>query len=139
MSDAREKGRAAVNEMLGSQFLAGMEGVANSGGLGAGLAARALDDCYGHHWTDPRLDRRSRSLLTLGMVMALRADGEIKNHVRAALANGLTPVEIEAAIEHAVPYLGYPAAGNAFAKAMEVIANAKVDITFGTAESTPRG
>ena len=137
MSDASDKGRAIVREMLGDPFLAGMEQVAQGGGPGAGLAARALEDCYGHYWNDPRLDRRSRSLLTLGMVMALRADGEIKNHVRAALNNGLTRTEIEAAIEHAVPYLGYPAAGHALTKAMEVFGAAPMDITFGGGGKAP--
>lgn len=132
MSDAKEKGRTIVREMLGPEFLAGMEHVAASGGVGAGIASRAIEDCYGRTWADPRLDRRSRSLITLGIVMALRADGEIKNHVRAALANGLTRSEIEAAIEHAIPYLGYPAAGHALAKAMEVLGSGPMDITFGT-------
>jgi 4-carboxymuconolactone decarboxylase len=137
MSDIREKGREVIREILGPEFLAGMEQVASSGGPGAGIAARAIDDCYGHYWNDPRLDRRSRSLLTLGMVIALRADGEIKNHVRAALANGVTRTEIEAAIEHAVPYLGYPAAGHALVKAMEVLGAGPMDITFGQGKGKP--
>ncbi|MGW0324675.1 carboxymuconolactone decarboxylase family protein [Nocardia sp. NPDC003183] len=61
-------------------------------------------------WTRPQLDLRSRSLLTLGILTALRAHDEIAAHVRGALTNGLTREEITEAIVHAGGYCGAPAA-----------------------------
>jgi 4-carboxymuconolactone decarboxylase len=131
MNSQRETGRKIVAEMLGDEFAANMTRLAASDNLGSGMARQALDNCYGHYWADERLDRRSRSLVTLGIVIALRAGSEIKNHVRGALNNGVTVQEIEALIEHAIPYVGYPAAGTAFATAMEVLAGKAVDLTTG--------
>lgn len=129
MTSTREVGRGILREMMGEGFAAGVEQVAASNGFGDRMAARALDECYGVCWADERLDRRSRSLLTLGMVIALRASSEIKNHVRGGLANGLTPQEIEAVIDHAVAYLGYPTAGVAMVAALEVLTGRTTDMT----------
>jgi 4-carboxymuconolactone decarboxylase len=129
MTTTRVTARAILRDMQGEAFAAGVEKLAASKGFGAGIAARSLDDCYGHYWADDRLDRRSRSLVTLGMVIALRASAEVKNHVRGALANGVTPQEIEALIEHAVAYLGYPTAGVAMVAAREVITGQAMDMT----------
>ena len=48
---------------------------------------------WGEVWTREGLDRRTRSCLTLALLTALRAEGELPMHVRAARRNGLTPVE----------------------------------------------
>ncbi|MFE1594202.1 carboxymuconolactone decarboxylase family protein [Nocardia sp. NPDC058705] len=61
-------------------------------------------------WTRPQLDLRSRSLLTLGFLTALRAHDELAAHVRGALTNGLTREEITEVVVHAVGYCGAPAA-----------------------------
>nr|WP_083885531.1 carboxymuconolactone decarboxylase family protein [Nocardia thailandica] len=61
-------------------------------------------------WTRPQLDPRSRSLLTIGILTALRAHDELAAHVRGALTNGLTREEITEAVIHAAGYCGAPAA-----------------------------
>jgi 4-carboxymuconolactone decarboxylase len=67
---------------------------------------------WGDVWARPGLDRRMRSALTLAVLTALRAEGEIAMHVRAAIGNGLTPAEIAEILLHATVYAGLPA-GNA--------------------------
>ena len=76
---------------------------------------------FGALWTRPGLDRRSRSLVTLGALIALRASDELKAHFQIALHNGLTLEEIEEVIYHMTGYAGYPAAVNARKVAREVI------------------
>ena len=49
---------------------------------------------WGDIWARAGLDRRTRSAITLAILTALRAEGEIPLHVRAAIRNGLTPDEI---------------------------------------------
>ena len=49
---------------------------------------------WGDVWNRPGLDRRQRSMITLAALTAVRAEGELELHVRAALRNGLTPEEI---------------------------------------------
>jgi 4-carboxymuconolactone decarboxylase len=84
---------------------------------------------WGGVWTREGLDRRTRSVITLSVLTALGRENEIAMHVRAALRNGLTPVEIGEVFIHTAIYAGVPAANSAFAIAQEVIA----------AESAPGG
>lgn len=77
---------------------------------------------WGEVWARPGLDRRSRSVATLAVLVALRAEGEIAMHVRAALGNGLSADEIKEVILHTAVYAGVPAANAAFAVAQGVIA-----------------
>jgi 4-carboxymuconolactone decarboxylase len=77
---------------------------------------------WGEIWDRPGLDRRARSCVTLAALVALRAEGEIAMHVRAALRNGLTPDEIKEVILHTAIYAGLPAANSAFAIAQETLA-----------------
>lgn len=62
----------------------------------------------------PRPDRRTRSLLNLAMLTALKAPAELKLHVRGALTNGVTVDEIKEALLHATVYCGIPAGLEAF-------------------------
>jgi 4-carboxymuconolactone decarboxylase len=72
-------------------------------------------------WDRPGLDRRTRSAITLALLTALRAEGEIPMHVRAALRHGLTREEIAEVLLHAAVYAGLPAANAAFRIADEVL------------------
>jgi 4-carboxymuconolactone decarboxylase len=76
---------------------------------------------WGDIWDRPGLDRRSRSLITLAALTALRAEGEIAMHVRAALKNGLTREEIAEVLLHVTIYAGVPAGNAAFAIAQETL------------------
>ena len=76
---------------------------------------------WGSVWARPGLDRRTRSCITLALLVALRAEGELPMHVRAARRNGLTPDEIGEVLLHASVYAGVPAANAAFAIAQEVL------------------
>lgn len=76
---------------------------------------------WGEVWNREGLDRRTRSAVTL---TALIASGRLEGlaaHLRAALRNGLTPVEIKEVLLQSAVYCGIPAAGAAFAVAQSVI------------------
>jgi 4-carboxymuconolactone decarboxylase len=70
---------------------------------------------WGGVWTREALDRRMRSAVTLAILAAQRAEGEIAMHVRAALRNGMTADEIREVLLHTAVYAGVPAANAAFA------------------------
>jgi 4-carboxymuconolactone decarboxylase len=72
-------------------------------------------------WDRPGLDRRSRSMITLAVLTALRAEGEIAMHVRAAIGNGLTREEIAEVLLHVSIYAGVPAGNAAFAIAQAAL------------------
>lgn len=72
-------------------------------------------------WDDPALARKSRSLITLAMMIALQREDEFKLHVRPALANGVTIDELGALIRHAAVYAGIPAGDAAMRWARQVL------------------
>jgi 4-carboxymuconolactone decarboxylase len=76
---------------------------------------------WGEVWARPGLDRRTRSCVTLGMLVALRSEEELAMHVRAALRNGVTATEVQEVLLHAAVYAGVPAANAAFAVAQRVL------------------
>jgi 4-carboxymuconolactone decarboxylase len=70
---------------------------------------------WGDVWARPGLDRPTRSMITLAILTALRAESEIAMHVRGALRNGVTADEIGEVILHTAVYAGVPAANAALA------------------------
>jgi 3-oxoadipate enol-lactonase/4-carboxymuconolactone decarboxylase len=77
---------------------------------------------WGEVWNRPGLGRRDRSLVTLGVLVALGAEGEIALHVRAAIRNGLSVGELAEMLQHTALYAGLPRANAAFAIARRVLA-----------------
>lgn len=76
---------------------------------------------WGQVWSRSELDRRTRSLITLSLLTALRCESELAMHVRAAVRIGVTPDEIREALLHTAVYAGAPAANAAFAVAARVL------------------
>lgn len=86
------------------------------------VAQRAATEIgWGYVWARPGLDRRTRSLMNLAMLMALRSTHELQVHVRGAINNGVTVDEIREALLQAAVYCGLPAALEAFRAANAVL------------------
>jgi 4-carboxymuconolactone decarboxylase len=80
---------------------------------------------WGDVWARPGLDRRTRSCVTIAMLVALGRDRELALHLRAALRNGVSADEIKEVLLQAAVYCGVPAANSAFAIAREVLDEAR--------------
>ncbi len=76
---------------------------------------------WGNTWQRKGIDLRTRSMVTVAMLVALGRMHELKIHVRGALNNGVTPEELQEIFLHASVYCGFPAAVDAFRNASEVI------------------
>jgi 4-carboxymuconolactone decarboxylase len=79
---------------------------------------------WGEIWTRPGLPRHTRSLLTIGLMVALNRSEELRLHLRAARTNGVTADEIREVLLHCAIYCGVPAANAAFQAAREVMTQA---------------
>ena len=97
---------------------------------GAEAAKSALDEefqnlitryAWGEIWTRSGLSPHARSLLTIGLMVALNRGEELRLHLRAATNNGVTPDEIREVLLHCAVYCGVPAANAAFQAAKEVL------------------
>jgi 4-carboxymuconolactone decarboxylase len=120
MNKLPAQARELLESMLGVPFANSIE-AATQGGFGSPLAQLAVKYAFTDVWNRPGLDRRSRSLVTLGMLLALHLPNEFKNHVRAGIANGLTPTEIEELCLHASVYVGLPLGAEAMQAAVAVL------------------
>ena len=123
MPTKKELGREVVRSMLGEKHLEKLDAAENSAAFGSGMTELALESAFGAIWTRPGLDRRYRSMVTIGVLVALHYPEELKNHIRAAMTNGFTPKEIEEAIMQTIPYAGFPAASQAMNAAREVLSD----------------
>ncbi len=75
---------------------------------------------WGEIWSRPGLPRKTRSLLTLSMLVALNRNEEFRLHLKAALSIGVTRDEIQEVLLQSAIYCGVPAANSAFHAAEEV-------------------
>jgi 4-carboxymuconolactone decarboxylase len=76
---------------------------------------------WGEVWTRPGLDRRTRSCITVAMLVALNRTEELAMHLRGALNNGVTVDELREVLLQTAVYCGVPAANAAFRVASEVL------------------
>jgi 4-carboxymuconolactone decarboxylase len=91
------------------------------GKLGEDLVEIGLSTVWGALWGREGLAPRDRSLVTLGILIALGAETELKTHVRVALTNGVTRDELAEVLYHAAGYTGFPRAVAARAAAREAL------------------
>ena len=70
-------------------------------------------------WSRPGLEPAQRSLATIGVLVALRHLGPLREHIEIGLGNGLSQTEICEAILQCAVYAGFPSA----VRAMEVAAD----------------
>lgn len=89
---------------------------------------------WGEIWSRPGLPRRTRSLLTLAMMVALNRREEFRMHVKAALNNGVTRVEIKEVLLQCAIYCGVPAANSAFHTASDVFS--EIDAAVGATKKS---
>lgn len=92
--------------------------------FGAELGDLGMAAIFELLWTREGLDLRTRSLITVAMLIALRAHSELAIHAPAAIRNGVTVAELEEVIYHAAGYAGFPAAASARDVVREVLKKA---------------
>lgn len=80
---------------------------------------------WGEIWTRPGLDRRTRSCITIAMLVALNRNDELALHIRAARTNGVTVDELKEILLQSAIYCGVPAANTAFGVAAKVLAEGR--------------
>lgn len=80
------------------------------------------ESAWGAVWSDPTIDLRTRSLLTIALLAALGHEKELALHLRATKQTGVGVEEVREALMHVAVYAGVPAANRAFAVAKKTLA-----------------
>lgn len=114
-----DKGLATRRQVMGDDFVDRAFG--NATPFTQPIQEYITRNAWGDVWQRPGLDLRTRSLITVSMLIALGKQHELKGHVRGALNNGVTAEELQEVLLHASIYCGLPAAVEAFRSASEVI------------------
>lgn len=111
-SQAFHDGVAMRSKVLGPDYVAGAFRKADD--INAPFQEIATEMAWGKVWTRPGLTLRERSMLTLAFCIALNRPNEIRIHLRGAIRNGVTRVEVRELILHSFLYCGGPAALDAY-------------------------
>jgi 4-carboxymuconolactone decarboxylase len=77
--------------------------------------------CWGAVWSREGLDRKTRSLVNIGMLTALNRSTELAAHVRGAVNNGATKEEIQEVLLQPAVYCGMAAGLESFRVAEKVL------------------
>jgi 4-carboxymuconolactone decarboxylase len=118
-----ERGKRTRRQVLGAE----RESVIKATEDGFSMPIRELTTKYvwGEIWSRKGLPRRTRSLLNIGLLTALKCPEELKTHLRAARNNGCTKTEIREVLMQCAVYCGVPAVREAVRCAQQVFAAEK--------------
>ncbi len=115
----KTRGMSVRTEVLGSRYVA--EASAKRTEFTASFQDFISRYAWGEVWARPGLDRRTRSMITLAILVSRGNLDELAFHIPAALRNGLKREEIMEVFIQCGVYAGVPAANSAFAKANEIL------------------
>lgn len=118
-NETYDRGMKVRREVLGDAYVD--KSLDNATEFTLPLQQLVTEDCWGSVWARDGLEKKHRSLVTISMLIALRATTELKTHVLGALRNGCTIREIQEVLLHSAAYCGFPAAIEAFRAAKDVV------------------
>lgn len=119
MDSQYDKGLALRRKAMGDEYVT--KALANATEFTQPIQEAITRRAWGETWQRDGLDLRTRSLVTVAMLIGQGNQHELKAHVRGALNNGATVKEIQEVLLHSSVYRGFPAAVDAFRAAAEVI------------------
>jgi 4-carboxymuconolactone decarboxylase len=121
MSDSEifQRGSRIRREVLGDEFVdANLSG---SDEFMMTFQHLVTELAWGRAWSGTALDRKSKALLSLGILAALGRYQELAIYVRGALNSGATVGEIEEVLVHITVYCGTPAGRQSFQAVHEAL------------------
>ena len=120
-SELYERGLAVRREVVGHEAVDAL--IEGADDFSKPMQDFVTEFCWGGVWSRPGLDRRSRSILNIGMLAALNRPDALAGHIRGALTNGVTREEIQECLLQVAIYVGMPAGLAAFSVARSVLDN----------------
>jgi 4-carboxymuconolactone decarboxylase len=118
-SEDFEQGMKTRREVLGDAHVD--RSLANQEGIDHQFQQFITEVAWGKLWSNDRLDRESRSLITIAILAALGRSEELELHMRASRAIGVTPEQLAETLQHVAIYAGLPAANSGFRTAKKVL------------------
>lgn len=119
LSAAYEAGLSNRRDVLGAEHVD--RSLAKAGDFASPWQDFITRYAWGEIWGDDTLPWKTRSIVTLAIMVALGREEEFKLHIRPAIRNGVTPEELRALLKQCAVYAGVPAANGAFRWVREVL------------------
>ena len=118
-SDTWRRGAQVRRQVLGDAHVD--RSLASADDFSRDLQDFLHEHAWGATWTRPGLPLKTRSIVNLGMLVALNRPHELEVHIRGALRTGVTRDELKEILLHTAVYCGAPAAVDAFRIARKVL------------------
>lgn len=115
-----EKGLAIRKSVIGAEFVD--KALSTADDFNMPLQELVTEYCWGAVWGREGLEKKTRSLLNIAMLSVLNRPHELKVHVKGAIRNGATKLEIREVLMQVAIYAGVPAAVDSFHLAKEALA-----------------
>ena len=117
--EQRDQGMAVRREVLGDEHVDRSEAARTP--FTSDFQDLLTRYAWGEIWTRPGLDRKTRSLITIAMLVALNRPEELALHIRASPNNGVSREELKEVLLQSAVYCGIPAANSAFKLAAQAL------------------
>ncbi len=114
-----DAGKAVRRQVLGGEHVD--RSMAQASAFARPIQELVTEYCWGAVWSRPGLAHATRSMLNLAMLTALNRTHELEVHVKGALNNGVTIIQIQEVLLQAAAYCGAPAALESFRAAERVL------------------
>jgi 4-carboxymuconolactone decarboxylase len=118
MSELYDQGMAVRREVLGDAYVD--RSLQGGTGFRKPMQELVTEYCWGAVWSREGLDRKTRSLVNIGMLTALNRSTELAAHIRGAVNNGASREEIQEVLLQTAVYCGMPAGLESFRVAEKV-------------------
>ncbi len=122
-NELENKGREIRTRLWGEEALKGADEFLKK--FDPGFAKFLNEQVFGEIWSRPGLPTKTRSMITVAVLMALGRGQELRLHMRGALNLGITPEELKEIIVHVSQYSGVPTAIEGIRAFTEVTTPAK--------------
>lgn len=134
LDEKSERGLAVIGGMMGPKFSDALRAAATSGKFGSAISQMAVNYAFADAWGRDGLEKKQRSLVVIGILIAQRQTAELKNHVKIGVANGLSVRELEEVLIQSVPYVGFPCVASATTAVIEALREIGMDPHVQTSE-----
>lgn len=111
-SEMFKKGMEKRRSILGDAYVDAAVGRQNP--WNAPFQEMITEAVWGHVWSRPGLDHKTRNLINVALMIALDRPNELRLYIKARHNTGATLEEIAEVIHHATVYCGVPAGLEAF-------------------------
>lgn len=119
MGAKQKTGQAILGQMMGDFAMQKRSEGTNN--FNQDIRRLSEEYCFGEIWARPGLERKTRSMLCIAMLIGGNRLSELRDHFNGALNHGCTSDEIKEILLQAAVYCGLPAGVEATRIAEDVI------------------